>query len=733
MRINFVCIILILTCFDVAAQKISPKTWDVIRNEFVTTPLSVRPNPLWFWNDAKVEKEELKRQMALYKSDGYGGLSILPFGKNFGPEYLSADYFDAYKTCVEEAAKLGLTLWIYDEYGFPSGSAGLLNADGISRFGLKYPDHVIKRLDKEEHIAQPDEEVNMDVPQGILMAAVAMDTVSFVRIDLAGNIRNGRLQWTAPAGKWKVMFFVCRNDEAIADYLDPEAAELFVKMTHDEYARHFSSSFGSSIRGTFFDEPTLYRAQGRSWTHRFNEKFEEKYGSNPVLYYPALWYDIGDETVEARNYLWGFRSDLYARGYIRVVDEWSHQHGLWATGHQDNEEVVNPVGTSGDLMKCFKYLAVPGIDKIGGNRPAERFYKIISSAAHNWDHSLVMSETYGAMGNIGWDEIYGIAMDQYVKGINLLIPHAVWYNPENVVFKPELSSRNPLYADGLFAFNSYLARLNALLQNDASWTGDVAVLYPIETMQSGHYFDGPLGYYRGGVEIPGLDYVDVGAILSDSLGCDFMYLHPEILDEKCTIKKKSLFLNNTVQYNAFSVLIVPGCTTISLQNLEKIEKFVAAGGTVIFTTQLPRKGTRRTDDEKVQAIISRLFAVGREVGSAKNAGYKKGKAIFVKNPDKNNMDAALITSQTDFGIRFKSAQRVRNSLKILNGKHIWFFANPEAMSKNVEFELNGKYNLSVWDPHKGSISGLLEVGNAKKPTTVKLTLEGCHSLFLIEE
>jgi hypothetical protein len=55
--------------------------------DFRTVPVGVRPNPLWFWNDTRVEPEELKRQMAGYKEAGYGGLSILPFGKNFKPEY----------------------------------------------------------------------------------------------------------------------------------------------------------------------------------------------------------------------------------------------------------------------------------------------------------------------------------------------------------------------------------------------------------------------------------------------------------------------------------------------------------------------------------------------------------------------------------------------------------------------------------------------------------------------
>ncbi|MGI6302197.1 MAG: hypothetical protein ACOX52_14255 [Verrucomicrobiota bacterium] len=64
----------------------------------------------------------------------------------------------------------------------------------------------------------------------------------------------------------------------------------------------------------------------------------------------------------------------------------------------------------------------------------------------------MMSETYGAMGDIAWETIYGVAMEQYTKGVNLLIPHAVWYDPDAVTFKPELSWRHEGYAGGLRGF-----------------------------------------------------------------------------------------------------------------------------------------------------------------------------------------------------------------------------------------------------------------------------------------
>ena len=682
-------------------------------------PASSRPNPLWFWNDSRVEPEELKSQIAAYKNAGYGGLSILPFGRGFKPEYLSEEYFDVYRLCIEEAAKAGMKLWIYDEYGFPSGTAGDINGDGKGRFKQRYPEHTNKRLDKTEYIPHAGQVFEQKLPEGAVMAVVAMDTLSKKRIDLSNMVSNGSIKWNVPEGKWKVMVFTCADaGNTIVDYLSPEACNLYVSMTHDEYYKRFGDYFGNTIVGTFFDEPTLYYAEGRTWTTGFNEKFMAAHGFNPALYYPALWYDIGSETAEARNYLFGFRSELYIKGYTKTVNDWSKKHGVLATGHQDNEEIINSVGTAGDLMKCFKYLDVPGIDKIGGDRPAEKFYKIVSSAAHNWDHSLVMSETYGAMGNISWREIFGIAMDQYIKGINLLIPHAVWYNTNKVVFLPELSLRNPIYADSLNVFNDYLARLNSVMQNNARWKGDIAVLYPIQAMQSGHYMDGPLGHYRGGVEIPDMDYVNVGVALSDSLCRDYMFIHPEVLDEQCTITKKTLKLNNKTQYNSFSTLVVPSCNTISLSNLKKIKEFADAGGIIIFTTRLPEQAVLLKDNETVKSIIRELV--------------KKDNVSFVKEPTPENLSKCFKSHPDKYLVNFNGSP-IRYIHKVHKGKNLWFLANPGDKSIDTELELSGKYTLEIWDPHTGVISKKPDNITYKKGKTfARIKLGSNKSLFLIE-
>jgi hypothetical protein len=735
----------LVTCLTVLLNSpLSHATADTdqgLRRSFAEPPQRYWPRPLWFWNNARVTVETVQDQMRQARDRcRYGGFGILPFGKEFSPAYLSDEYFTVYGAALEQAKTLGLTLSLYDEYGFPSGSAGSRNSSDTSLFARRWPQLTIRRLDKHEWEIGGPARLTQKLPAGKLMAVVALNTDTRKRIDLTETVHKGQLDWQAPAGPWKVMCFVCVIDgDPICDYLDPEAVDRFIELTHQAYYDRFAAYFGTTIDSTFFDEPTLYRAGGRTWTDKFNEKFRARYGFDPRPYYPALWYDIGPETPAARNYLFGFRAELYATGFPKRIQDWCRAHGIRATGHQDQEEVINPVSVSGDLMKCFQYLDIPGIDKIGGNRPAERFYKIVSSAAYNWDKSLVMSETYGAMGDLGWDAIYAVAMEQYTKGINLLIPHAVWYDDRKVTFKPELSWRNPLYAERLPEFNTYLARLNVLLQNEAAHIADVAVLYPIATLQGSHHLDGPLGYYQGGVAVPEADYVAVGELLAVDLGRDYTFLHPEVLEEKCTLDGNQLVLPNRIHPGRFSVLVLPGHKTISWSSLEKVKAFYDHGGSVIATGQLPFQSAEFGHDEDVVRTVAALFGPAvPETDEAENVVIRRnrrsGCAIHLRALTAQTLRTALDATQTVPDVVFELDQVLRYIHKCWGGRHIYFFANLNSKRATCTVTLRGRRDLEVWDPHTGKIQPVPATHGSRSGTDftrIQLPLPYLRSLFLV--
>jgi len=727
------------------------------KEKFLDPPIGYRPRPLWFWNNTTVTPEGVIDQMvAMRDKCGYGGFGVVPFGKNFRPEYLSGDYIKLYGIMLEKARELGMTVSLYDEFGFPSGSVGAFaEGDGTPRFQQKYPELTIQRLDKtEEEITGPVVYLKK-VPEGKLMGVVAMESVSMKRIDLTGSVKDNLLKWKVPPGKWKIMIFICIIDGIpIADYLNPEAAEKYTGMVHDVYYEHFRKYFGTVISNTFFDEPSMFRAQFRMWTPAFNEKFEKKFGFSPVKLYPALWYNIGTETQSARNLLLGFRAELYALGFTKVVSDWSVAHGISATGHTAPEEALIPANSAGDLMKSFKYLEIPGIDKIGGHRPAERFYKLVSSAAYNWDKRLVMSETYGAMpnydepGDLSWNEIFVIAMDQYTKGINMLIPHAVWYDNTKVTYKPELSHRNPLYADSLKAYTTFVARLNVILQNTGSHVADIAVLYPINSLLGNHYFytsrgpaniDGRVDpsneFYRNAVAM--IDYIDVANRLTNEVCKDFTFVHPEILDEKCSVENGNLLMENQVNHENFKVLMIPSCEVISISNLKKISRFYKSGGTVIFTTRLPSRSAETGRDDEVTRMIRSVFHVAETGHEMTVSDRNGGRAFFIPLPEGTALREALRSAGIGFDVDYPFDRDIQYIHKIIDGRNIFYFANTGRKRKETQVMLRGRLNLEKWDPHTGmtkKISGeFVNNDSGSFFTKTALELGPYHSVFWVEE
>lgn len=726
------------------------------KENFNNPPINYWPCPLWFWNNTTVTAEGIVNQMQAFRDEcGYGGFGILPFRKNFKPEYLSDEYFRLYGIALAKAKELGLTMRLYDEYGFPSGSAGaFITGDGVPRFQLKYPEQTIKRLDKIEEEVDGPLFYMKKIPEGKLMGVVAMDLNNMKRIDLTSKVYDGTLKWKVPSGKWKIMFFSCVKDGVpLVDYLNPECVSSFIEMTYETYYKHFKEYFGTVINGTFFDEPSMFFANFRVWTDEFNDKFRDKYGFSPVTLYPSMWYDIGTETESARNYLFGLRAELFAEGFVKQVNDWAMAHGIPATGHTAPEEALIPVNSSGDLMKSFKYLEIPGMDKIGGSRPAERFYKLMSSVAYNWDKKLVMCETYGAMpdrrsGDLTWSQIDSIAMDQYAKGINMLIPHAVWYDDKNVSYKPELSHRNPLYADHLKTFTRFLARLNVILQNDGRHIADIAVLYPIHTLLGEHSFDGPKGpsnidgpadpsdeYYKRAVAQ--IDYIDVANWLTNVAGKDFTFIHPEVLDEKCTITDGKLHLQNRVNWENFEVLIVPSCKTISISNLLKVKNFYEQGGKVIFTTRLPSKSVGTNKDREVIRIVHSIFPEG-EVKEMILSNKRGGKACFIPYPNGQNLREIIHHMGISYDVDYPTNENMRYIHKSVDGRHIFYFANIGGTYVETQIVLKGNINLEIWNPHVGTTQKITTEkfkgdDDNLSFTKIKLSLEPYHSYFFVEE
>ena len=173
-----------------------------------------------------------------------------------------------------------------------------------------------------------------------------------------------------------------------------------------------------------------------------------------------------------------------------------------------------------------------------------------------------------------------------------------------------------------------------LLQDTGRHVADIAVLYPIATLQAGYHFDGPISPYSGGVNVPEADYVYLGELLSTKVCRDFTFLHPEVLDTRCSVKGNRIKLNNNINHEDYRVLIIPGHETIRWSNLKKIKEFYDHGGKVIATGQLPHKSAEFGHDADVVATIKAMFPCVHEqiIATAssewrESGAYEAAKAI----------------------------------------------------------------------------------------------------------
>jgi hypothetical protein len=419
----------------------------------------------------------------------------------------------------------------------------------------------------------------------------------------------------------------------------------------------------------------------------------------------------------------------------------------------------------GDLMKVFKHQHIPGVDDIWFAGRSNVSYKIISSAAFNYDRPLVMAETYAAyqQGQTTPGIAYRTAMDQHAMGANLQIGN----RPSNS--DPKMGP----------VMSAYVGRMEYLLRGGRH-VADIAMLYPIAALQADFNFAQPVKvepaapggrgggepnfYYalEGGILAPENDYMELGEMLYRGMRLDFTYLHPEVLETKCLVEGKRLVLNNRENREEFRVVLVPGSSTISVNTARKLLDFYRAGGAVIATRRLPSRSAEFGQDREVQRIIGEIFGIpayGPMTAAIRaftddfktffaHPNASGGKGFFLPQPEPKMLDAVLKEAipVRDVDIQQPPVWPVKMNRaydgaltyihKIKNKRDIYFFANSTDSPVDTDVVLRGLKSLALWDPHTGERSKPsvmpLEI-EGRTVTKMRLALPAVSSVFLVEE
>lgn len=760
-----------------------PQTGLVDPAKFREPPLEFRGHPMWGFNLSSLSEERIVSAIdEMQNKFGAGGFTPEPGGgpttelseeylaatkrprSDKGVVYLSDEYFRYYRLALEEARKRGMEVVLYDEWRYPTGMVG-------GQLFTKYPEAAAKSLETAEKNVSGPATAELAVPRGIYVGAVMMNRETFELVDISSRYAAGKpISAQVPKGNWKVMAFYldpsirpASEKGAFVDYLDAPSVDKFISLTYQRVFDHVGEFFGKQIRFSFWDEPAMHPIDGRMWTPSFNATFEKQFGFSPMKYYPALWYDIGPQTAAARNALWGWRAHLLATNFVGRVETFCEAHGIKAGGHWDQEEIVNPVPVNGDFIKLFEHQGVPAVDDIyylGRSNPG---YKIVSSAASNYDKPVVFAETYAAYGaNMNEKIAYKVAMDQHAMGVNLQVTSG---GPARTAYAPQ--------------FNKFLGRMGYLLQHGRH-VADVAVLYPIASLQAVAKFEGGqtsaerdalrkpdinavASAREGGIVPPEIDYQDIGEVLFHGMRVDYTYLHPEVLSAKCSVENRRLILNNAENREEYRVLFVPGGETMSVTAAAKIREFWEKGGTVIATHQLPFRSAEFGKDQEIRRMVSDVFGLPQDDpptadlqramnGRLVSFYYRKpspggGQAYFLPQPEPWVIEWTLnkVLPVRDVNIQepmpfLKKAPDYDGALTVLHkvkdGKDIYFFANSTDRPVNAKVSLRGSKKLRIWDPQTGESRPVETTTGSiagESITSIQLAMDPVTALFYVEE
>ncbi|MHC4788421.1 MAG: glycosyl hydrolase, partial [Planctomycetota bacterium] len=218
---------------------------DDVRQTFKDPPAAYRGKPFWAWN-GRLEEGELRRQIRVMHRMGLGGF-FMHSRVGLATEYLSDEWFRMVEACIDEAERLGMEAWLYDEDRWPSGAAG----------GLVTTDPRYRHKNLAMLICGPGEARFEHEPLALFSARTEGNTARDVR--RLGPDWDGTVE---PEDASILAFFVVAdepsswfNDATYLDTMSHEAVRRFLEVTHEAYRDRVGGHFGAAVPGIFTDEP----------------------------------------------------------------------------------------------------------------------------------------------------------------------------------------------------------------------------------------------------------------------------------------------------------------------------------------------------------------------------------------------------------------------------------------------------------------------------------------------
>ncbi len=742
-----------------------------MEREFANPPSEYRLAPFWFLN-RDLKDDELVRQIKEMHDKGVDGF-ILHARHGLLTPYLSEEWFQRIRTCIETAKRLDMKAYLYDENNWPSANAdGKIVAENSAyrmsgvfmthRFDLKAGEKVSLKIETmDELVAVVAYPLREGKVEGFWSAGQLLNDY----------IKDGVLEWEVPkSSDFRVYVFSRRFLTsglffgAAVDTLNPDAIRRFIELTHKEYAERFKEEFGSTIWGIFTDEPAMdYNPQEAiPWTSRLPALFERRNGYPLYKVLPALFENVGPFTPMVRAHFRDTVTEAYVEAFFKQIYEFCDKVHLNFVGHVLSEgELYQHTRHQGDFFRGAQYMHFGGVDFLceltwphedalwGLNNLVGP--KFASSAAHLLEKPRVMSEAFGlaSQWGISLNTLKWLADWQIALGVNLIMPHAFYYSIQGFrkwECPPDEFYRVPFWKY-YRKFADYIARLCYLFSN-GNHIADVALLYPIKSMWA--TID-PKPTPETEKIIAGFNKTSEALL---RVGFDYDYVSEEILQQRAIFQRGLIWIMDETCSDVleeYKALVIPTTTMLSWGTVELIEDYLEEGGKVIALGSLPHTSFEAGEDKELLDRLASLFGVPVEEAKLNVEGmekkiyrrkHEKGEAIFVRgahNLPQEELEETLFKLLTELIepdvliLEDKKPARDIVCLHYNKGeKSFYFFANT-SRRRSVTFQAKlseGGIPL-VWNAEKGGVEPFpFKWQGEKGKTSLEITLPPNNSLVV---
>ncbi len=557
---------------------------------------------------------------------GFGGVAT---NVDFGAYLEDEAAWERLERVVETIQQSEGALWLYDEQGYPSGSAGGI----VLRDHPEYENRGLLCVDGTTD-GQP---LELAVPPGTLQLALAMPVgADGLQLGQAIQIEakpGQKVTFKPPrAGVWHVLLVSedvlyegthatsnVFQDRRVPNLLSADATDYFLKVTHDRYAARFGHQLGRTFFSTFTDEPSLMaffmQAQPYRplpWSPTFAADYQARWGESLLPRLPLLFAD-GPGAQALRYRYWKLVAEQVSANYFGRIRQWCDAHGIRSGGHLLYEEpLLHHVPFYGDFMASARELTAPSIDVLTSlpQQVPTHSGRLVASAGELTGQTITMSEAsdhsqrYRPQGDtrppvqVTIDDIRGSLHRQQLSGINTFTSY---YRFEAFA------------APDLVALNEEIGRINTVIRGGHQ-VADIAVVYPIESVWP-HY----LPRAHRATTAPGAVAIDQA----------FTMTHRTLFEtgrDYCFVDTKGL-LESKVEGDrlvhgklAWKVIILPGVETLPQAAWDVLAAFVQGGGTVIAGGPRPRNTDQAFPAPAVQTLERACSGTRPRAGLGRRAG-----------------------------------------------------------------------------------------------------------------